>query len=93
MARKKKKGISNSKALERVYLILTLAAVAGVAVFLGYIVGLYAIQAATGALNREMAQESRVVEETARRRQFEPPGFHPVSGEGQPQGSRARSAA
>jgi hypothetical protein len=65
MARKKKKGKANSKALERVYLILTLAAVAGVAVFLGYIVGLYAIQAATGALNREMAQESRVVEETA----------------------------
>ena len=75
LARKKKKGKANSKALERVYLILTLAAVAGVAVFLGYIVGLYAIQAASGALNREMAQESRVVEETARQPAVQtPPG-------------------
>ncbi|NLY52024.1 MAG: SPOR domain-containing protein [Firmicutes bacterium] len=66
VARKKKKGKPTNKTLDRVYLILTLAAVAGVAVFLGYIVGLYAIQAATGALNREIAREGRVAEPLVR---------------------------
>ncbi len=66
VARKKKKGKPTSKTLERVYLILTLAAVAGVAVFLGYVVGLYAIQAATGALNREIARETKVIEPMVR---------------------------
>lgn len=56
MARNKKKAKQRNKALERVYLILTLVAVAGVAVFLGYVVGQYAIQAATGALDRELTQ-------------------------------------
>lgn len=56
MARNKKKANKRSKVLERVYLILTLVAVAGVAVFLGYVVGQYAIQAATGALDRELTR-------------------------------------
>ena len=66
MARKKKKGKPTNKTLDRVYLILTLVAVAGVAIFLGYVVGLYAIQAATGALNREIAREGRVAEPMVR---------------------------
>jgi cell division septation protein DedD len=61
MARNKKKAKQRSKALERVYLILTLVAVAGVAVFLGYVVGQYAIQAATGALDRDLIKEGEKV--------------------------------
>lgn len=60
MARKKK-GKQPTRVLERVYLILTLVAVAGVAIFLGYVVGQYAIQAATGALNRELIQAGEEV--------------------------------
>ena len=74
MARKKKK-VKRSKALERVYLILTLVAVAGVAVFLGYVVGQYAIQAATGALDRDLVQEGekvrREVAQTAEKMRLE----------------------
>ncbi len=61
MARNTKKAKQRSKALERVYLILTLVAVAGVAVFLGYVVGQYAIQAATGALDRELTRAGEEV--------------------------------
>jgi cell division septation protein DedD len=68
--KKKSKEQKKSKAFERVYLILTLVAVAGVAIFLGYVVGQYAIQAATNALDREIAQEGdrvrQQVAETAR---------------------------
>lgn len=74
MARNKKK-VKRSKALERVYLILTLVAVAGVAVFLGYVVGQYAIQAATGALDRDLVQEGekvrREVAQTAEKMRLE----------------------
>ncbi|NMB24789.1 MAG: hypothetical protein GX986_04580 [Firmicutes bacterium] len=55
--KKKSKAQKKSKTFERVYLILTLIVVAGVAIFLGYVVGQYAIQAATNALDRELAQE------------------------------------
>ncbi|NMB12822.1 MAG: SPOR domain-containing protein [Firmicutes bacterium] len=61
MARNTKKAKQRSKVLERVYLILTLVAVAGVAVFLGYVVGQYAIQAATGALDRELTRAGEEV--------------------------------
>ncbi len=61
MARSKKQKKQSGKALERVYLILTLVAVAGVAVFLGYVVGQYAIQAATSALDRELVLEGEKV--------------------------------
>ncbi len=63
---RKKKGKPTSKALDKIYLALTLAAVAGIAVFLGYIVGLYAIQAATGALNREIGREGGAAGQLAR---------------------------
>ncbi|NMB46208.1 MAG: hypothetical protein GX998_07310 [Firmicutes bacterium] len=73
MARQKKKAKQRSRTLERVYLIVTLVAVAGVAVFLGYVVGQYAIQAATGALNRELMQPGEEV------RQKAAPGVQQVS--------------
>lgn len=59
----KKKRKKNNVMFERVYLFLTLVVVAGVAIFLGYIVGQYAIQAATGALDRELAREGEAVRE------------------------------
>jgi cell division septation protein DedD len=76
MARNKKKAKQSGKVLERVYLILALVAVAGVAVFLGYVVGQYAIQAATGALDRELTRAGEEVRQqtvqTAREMAREP---------------------
>lgn len=72
--KQKKKAKKNTKAFERVYLILTLLVVAGVAIFLGYVVGQYAIQAATNALDRELAQEGdRVRQQVAETAERTPP--------------------